>query len=657
MSNVLKTESSDSPILEDATLAVAKVVDILNAKHEFVYIKDETFKIGSGVDCDLRLNSQAVPTLIGEFRQIDGSQWNFIPARTNVEATLNGEQIKPGGVYVLKDKASLEVSVLFEIVVTFVKSCERTVMERVSICQKKLNKFAGAVHKRVLEIFDANTELARIDGKDVDDERLSAVERHIDASAENEGLFDPKNEDFFLYLAGVCVHEGLMSRFVERRASVDDQTIDERSYVRMATVSPRLERDLRVCADKIGARFNLNEMNASLDDLTEINDRFWSFWFSIAPKLSDEFCRYLALKQLKKTLKDLLFGYGPLEDLLRTSTVSEIMVVDSQTIFIEKNGRLENSGRRFFSNKTTTDVIRRIVARVHRSINASQPLVDARLNDGSRVNAIIEPIAVSGPCLTIRRFPEKRLTIDELVENPRIRSLTVAAAEFLKASILARKNILVSGGTGTGKTTLLNCLCDYIPDDERIVTIEDVAELQIKKRHVVRLESKPKNNEGVGEYTIRDLVKNALRMRPDRIVVGECRGGEALDMLQAMNTGHDGSLTTIHANSPKDAVLRLETLAQMTPDVKLPVDALDRQIVAAVDLIVQLKRLRGGRRCVTEITEVSEIDKDTGEVVLRPIFAGDGGKDSVLTPTGSLPTYIQELLEAGHIDAERFYVI
>jgi pilus assembly protein CpaF len=299
----------------------------------------------------------------------------------------------------------------------------------------------------------------------------------------------------------------------------------------------------------------------------------------------------------------------------------------------------------------TIAIIERIVTLAGRRIDKSSPLVDARLADGSRVNAVIAPLAVSGPCLTIRKFPARKLRVQDLIDR---NSLTPAAAEFLRAAVLARKNVVVSGGTGTGKTTLLNCLSDYIPDKERIVTIEDTAELQLKKPHVVRMETKPANVEGKGAYTIRDLVKNSLRMRPDRIVVGECRGPEALDMLQAMNTGHDGSMTTLHANSAEDAILRLEVLVQTGAD--LPVLSIHRQIASAVDVIVQLHRLRSGRRVVSQLAEVVGVDPDTGRVRTRDLFVTPPDQpDAPLAPTGSLPTFIGDLLTAGEMKLELFY--
>jgi Flp pilus assembly CpaF family ATPase len=372
-------------------------------------------------------------------------------------------------------------------------------------------------------------------------------------------------------------------------------------------------------------------------------------WRKTQAEVHPDFKRYLAVRHLTKQVKDLIFGYGPLEDLLALPTVSEIMVVDAERIYVEKGGRLENSGRRFLSDEVTEAIIDRIVSLAGRSIDRSRPMVDARLADGSRVNAVIPPIAASGPCLTIRKFPVRRLTIGDLL---RFGSLTPAVAAFLEAAVRSRCNIVVSGGTGTGKTSLLNCLSEFIPDHERIVTIEDTVELRLHKSHVVQLETKPANREGAGGYAIRDLVRNALRMRPDRVVVGECRGPEALDMLQAMNTGHDGSLTTIHANSAEDVTLRLEVMVQMAAD--LPVTSIHRQIATAVDLIVQAGRLRDGRRVVSQVAEVVGVDSDTHRAVLRELFRFEPEVDQ-LRPTGHLPTFMAELMARGLIDLDAFY--
>jgi pilus assembly protein CpaF len=309
---------------------------------------------------------------------------------------------------------------------------------------------------------------------------------------------------------------------------------------------------------------------------------------------------------------------------------------------------IEKSGRRFISDHVTESVIERIVAQVGRRIDKSQPLVDARLPDGSRVNAIIPPLSVSGPCLTIRRFPKDRLTVEELINK---QSLTSSAAAFLRAAVGNRRNILVSGGTGSGKTTMLNAMSSFISSKERIVTVEDTAELKMHQEHVVTLETRAANVEGTGAYTARDLVKNALRMRPDRLIVGECRGGEALDMLQAMNTGHDGSMTTVHANSANEVIERLELLVLMA--VELPIKAIHRQIASALDLVVQLTRMQDGRRMVTQIAEVERMDEETGNLIVTDIFNARDG--IMLRPTGHLPTFVDQLVDKNLLDLRFLY--
>ncbi|HEU5478288.1 MAG TPA: CpaF family protein, partial [Candidatus Tumulicola sp.] len=298
------------------------------------------------------------------------------------------------------------------------------------------------------------------------------------------------------------------------------------------------------------------------------------------------------IAQIKDEIVNESLGLGPLEDLMADPAVTEIMVNGPKTVYIERSGKIERTGKRFTSAQQLRLVIERIIAPLGRRLDESAPMVDARLPDGSRVNAIIEPLAIDGASVTIRRFGTRRLTSQDLLDKG---SANEQMLDFLRACIEARLNIVISGGTGSGKTTFLNILSSYIPDRERIVTIEDAAELYLNQPHVVRLESRPANLEGRGEIKIRDLVRNSLRMRPDRIVVGECRGGEALDMLQAMNTGHDGSLTTAHANSPRDALSRLETMVMMA-GFDLPVRAIREQIASAVDLIIQTARLRDGSR-------------------------------------------------------------
>jgi pilus assembly protein CpaF len=345
-------------------------------------------------------------------------------------------------------------------------------------------------------------------------------------------------------------------------------------------------------------------------------------------------------------LLDEALGLGPLEALLADERVSEIMVVDPKNIYAEREGVLELTGRAFTDAEAVRSAIERIVTPLGRRIDESSPLVDARLMDGSRVNAVIPPLALRGPCITIRKFPRHRLTLDDLVEK---QSLSQAMARFLQRSVFLRKNLVISGGTGSGKTTLLNVLSSAIGREERVVTIEDAAELSLSQPHVVGLESKPPNLEGHGEFTIRDLVKNALRMRPDRIVVGECRGGEALDMLQAMNTGHDGSMTTTHANSPGQAVSRLETLCLMG-GIDLPLSAIRRQIADSIHLIIQQSRLPDGSRRVTNISEVVGLSL-SGSVETRPLYVWQwDGSTGSHQATGFMPTFLPDLQR--HFGAE-----
>jgi pilus assembly protein CpaF len=343
-----------------------------------------------------------------------------------------------------------------------------------------------------------------------------------------------------------------------------------------------------------------------------------------------------------------LLGYGPIQPLLDDPGISEVMVNGFNQIYIERDGKLIRTDIIFENNEHVLRLIHRIIAPLGRRIDEDHPTVDARLPDGSRVNAVIPPVAIDGPAITIRKFGNERPDMDQLIK---FGSLTQSMAEFLHACVVARLNILISGGTGSGKTTLLNALSSYIPEDERIVTIEDAAELRLQQEHVVRLETKPSKADGSGAVTIRDLVRNSLRMRPERIVVGEVRGGEALDMLQAMNTGHDGSLTTLHANHPRDAISRLETMVLMA-GLELPIRVAREQIASAIDVIVQQTRLRDGSRKVTQITEVAGLEGDT--VVLSDIFKFDQtgvNLDGIilgeLKPTGIRPLFSSRLEIAG----------
>jgi pilus assembly protein CpaF len=428
-----------------------------------------------------------------------------------------------------------------------------------------------------------------------------------------------------------------------------------------AADAPQRARDVpaeqrRLIHRRLLDSLDLDRIESAKLDLVEMKPKVLQALRRIAAEMADQLPRGEQLEQLIKELSDESLGLGPLEDLLADASVSEIMVVDPSTIFAEIGGKLVHTEYRFTDNESVRAAIERIVTPLGRRIDESSPLVDARLKDGSRVNAIIPPLAVKGPCITIRKFARERLTIDRLVE---FQSLTQRMADFLERCVRVRKNVVISGGTGSGKTTLLNVLSGAIPEEERVVTIEDAAELQLNQPHVVSLESRPPNMEGKGAYTIRDLVKNALRMRPDRIVVGECRGGEAIDMLQAMNTGHDGSMTTTHANSPREALSRLETLCLMS-GLDLPVRAIRAQIAASVDVIVQQTRFSDGSRRVTSITEVGDVN-DEGEIDSYEIFSfqrtGMGLRGKVLgefRTSGYVPSFVDQFIAQGLVEQGEF---
>ncbi len=352
-------------------------------------------------------------------------------------------------------------------------------------------------------------------------------------------------------------------------------------------------------------------------------------------------------QQLFEAIVAEILGFGPLEPLLADDTITEIMVNGPKNVYIERAGNILRSNVTFEDEDHILRVLDRIVAPLGRRIDESSPTVDARLPDGSRVNAVIRPISLCGPTITIRKFSRRPFTIEDLI---RFGSLTPEIAEFLRASVIARLNIVVSGGTGSGKTTLLNVLSGFIPNDERIITIENAAELQLRQEHVVSLESRPSNIEGRGEVSIRDLVVNSLRMRPDRIVVGECRAGEALDMLQAMNTGHEGSLTTLHSNSPRDTLARLETMCLMA-GMDLPVRAIREQVASALDVIIHQERMRDGTRKIVKITEIQGMEGDV--ITMSDIFEFEqtgleaGKVIGRIRPTGLRPKFIEKIEAAG----------
>jgi pilus assembly protein CpaF len=392
----------------------------------------------------------------------------------------------------------------------------------------------------------------------------------------------------------------------------------------------------------------VNELDPKLDlsNQVEVRRQIEELFGKVADEEGLALTRAERVRMLEQ-ITDEILGLGPLEPLLRDETITEVMVNGPQQVYIEREGRLEMTNVTFQNDEHVMKIIQRIIAPIGRRIDESSPMVDARLADGSRVNCIIPPLSLVGPVLTIRKFAATPFTVEDLI---RFGTATPDMFEFLEACVKARLNIFVSGGTGSGKTTMLNILSSFIPDDERIVTIEDAAELQLRQEHVVTLEARPSNIEGKGAVPIRELVKNALRMRPDRIVVGECRSAEALDMLQAMNTGHDGSMSTGHANTPRDMLSRLETMVLMA-GMDLPLKAIREQIASAVDLIVHQNRLKDGSRKIVAITEVQGMEGDV--IVMQDIFVFEqsgvveGKIQGKLKPTGIRPKFVEKFDAAG----------
>ena len=644
----------------DSTVSLAEIIG-------------DSVTVGSSADNDIVLKNPTVAREALIMRRLDSTTWKLrkvgkssVQEICRLDDSTEEKRIEVGGEpFLARHGTRIE---LFPYILDFdgepksevtPTSTQAAIDAEVRALDDLTSTLIREVHSEVLSRLDINAD----DREERDNpSRILELEHHIDQLTSRILSSSDQSQALIDHIAGSNLRQGVLDHLIEQAGNkrVNKSLRVEEAWSQFFSDDPEQRGQRQQLIQSLAAQFtgsNVDRVDPGGDKaesqlrlhLRKVDTSFWPTWRKVTDRVAESMRSYLAMRELKKQLKDILFGYGPLEDLLRLPTVTEIMVVSSDKIYVERNGVLENCGRRFVSDEVTLTVIERIVSTVNRRIDKSQPLVDARLKDGSRVNAIVPPLAVSGPCLTIRRFP-KRLTIQELIQ---LGSISEPAVRFLRASVLARKNIVISGGTGTGKTTFLNCLSSFFPINDRIVTVEDTSELKIRQKHVVTLETKDKNAENEGAYEIRDLVKNTLRMRPDRIVVGECRGAEAVDMLQAMNTGHDGSLTTLHANSPEDAMLRLETLAGMSGE--LPIDSIRRQIASAVDLVVQIKREKK-RRFVSTISEVIDFDADKGQVRVKHLFElPPFGESLALLPTGRLPTFIEKLTEQNLLDLDVFF--
>ncbi len=504
------------------------------------------------------------------------------------------------------------------------------------------------IHKTLLERLDLY-DMEETGGGDT--ETILLLENNIEDVCRELDVFDLQNEAVVEEITALSFCDHLINQLIMETG--DDQVFDlavltSNEFDVPATLVPERETELHGLLQFAREKLELESLPDVSMKIHRVEEKFPDVFQHLRPHLHHELRKYIVLRMLKKDLKDIAFGFGPLQDLLRAPTITEIMVVRSDQIYVERDGVIEKSGRRFISEKVTESIIERIVAQVGRRIDKSQPLVDARLPDGSRVNAIIPPLAVFGPCLTVRKFPIQRLRMDDLIESG---TISKAAATFLRACVIDHRSVLISGGTGSGKTTMLNVVSSFIPFKERVVTIEDTCELRLHQEHVAALESKPANVEGTGAYTIRDLVANALRMRPDRVIVGECRSGEALDMIQAMNTGHAGSMTTVHANSAEEVVERLELLMLM--GAELPISSIHRQMASAIDIIVHLDRQSDGRRVVSQVSEVTGVHPETTDVLVMDIF--NRRNERSLEPTGRMPSFIAALVEKQLLDLDFLY--
>ncbi len=514
--------------------------------------------------------------------------------------------------------------------------------EQRRLLQNRLNGFEQQIHGELIERMNL-----RVTGQIRKDDPayVQQINMHLDQ------ILDTRSAELDKDLTGHMVHMHLgrlVTADVVRQCTGKVQT--EYRMEAKGGADSAAERALAELASSLVEMMPLSLDSTTVqEDLAAAEHAFEELFTQYYPTIAARLKQYIVRQVVAKDLRDIMLGFGPLQDLLEMANVTEIMVVGKDRIYVEKNGHIQPTTRSFFNDDVLMGVIERILTPVGRRVDQSSPLVDARLPDGSRVNVIIPPLSLVGPCLTIRKFAWIPFTIDDLIERG---TISEQCARFLQGCVAGRKNIIVSGGTGSGKTTLLNTLSAYVRPTERIVSIEESAELQLPQPHVVKLEARPSNIEGKGAYTIRELVRNALRMRPDRIIIGEVRGSEALDMLQAMNTGHDGSLSTLHANTPIDAAARLETMVLMA--VEMPVRAIREQIVSAIDIIVQLQRLPSGRRRVTHISEVTEIDLQTQQIRVEDIFMLKDPEQERLRHTGYIPNFTEGMIQQKLIDVELF---
>jgi len=600
------------------------------------------FLIGRDDRCDVKLDSRFVAPVHARVERNDG-MWEveLLPGVNPIE--IEGKEFSAGQRASVRGSARLK---LMEFVLTLIDEQKGEGATGLPQLDERVSQLQNQLHATLLRRLDLR--LGTFGQGDYSAERTDQLNRVLDDLL----LGEYKAQIYESELTPVILSQALRARLNDWVFTTLAREKKVVSGWEEVGVSPETERTVAGTVSSLVSKLGLvpgKTPPAVAEDKVEAN--FDSVLPPVAAEMLANVRSYVIATHLKRLLYDILFGLGPLEGLLRSPSITEIMVVSPTQIYIERAGRISRVPQTFPSEAAAVSIVERIVAPLGRRIDRSQPLVDARLRDGSRVNAIIEPLAVKGPCITIRKFPQFHVSADDLV---RWKSVTSSAVALLRGCVLHRSNILVSGGTSSGKTTLLNVLSGMIPSHERLITVEDSAELRLQQDHVVTLETKPANAEGAGEFTIRDLVKNALRMRPDRIIVGEVRGSEAVDMLQGMNTGHRGSMTTIHSNTAEDAISRLETMVLMGSDI--PLTAVRRQIASAIQVIVHTERLPSGQRLVVQITEVMGLHPITGEVETRDIMrATDLAGEARLHPTGYMPTFLGEMVDQGQLQLRSWF--
>ena len=619
------------------------VQDTLKNREWVGYDAQQGFAIGRDSDCALCLHPSKFVSRRHLFAERTEDGWQLLVNSGAGAVTVDGDRVGPGDSKELKPYSEVRIA---EFVLKFIQGEDEAAL-LASHGEEDLNELQRSLHANVLKLLDLRTRgTEAVTATTNALERISElVDQLLDGEYRARVLEAPTTRARMLATA----LELRMSLLV---ASGENPLAADHDRVETPGRNSELEDEVTQVLGMITEDIGWDPEAASDADMVDALGQKTLDWVNAnGGALATNVVEYAIGLYLKKVVCDMIFGLGPLQDLLDSQLVSEIMIVSPELVYIERAGKVIRSNKTFLGDEALLAVIDRIVAPLGRRVDRSSPMVDARLSDGSRVNAVVPPLALKGPCVTIRRFPTHRITIEDMIKWG---AVAASAQVLLDAFVKARKNIVVAGGTGSGKTTWLNVLSGFIKEDERLVTVEDSAELQLAQEHVVSLETRPANVEGAGGVSIHDLVRNALRMRPDRVIVGECRGGEAFDMLQAMNTGHDGSMTTVHANSSLDTISRIETMCMMA--VEIPIQAIRHQVTQAVDIIVFIRRLRGGRRIVEQITEVLGVDPATGEPELRDLMLAVGvGQERELRPTGYLPTFLADLLEKGLIDLEAWF--